>query len=162
MLRITVEIFFVEQSGQIFTLCGLNDASVFIQFDSLLHSRQHDLRDQRIFGKKISRAHRETVDLGMLVAREDDDRNIHVIIARFQPLDHIIASHLRHIQIQQDQGQQITVFLDFLHRFLAVFRHDNIEIILDDVSQHLPVDDLVIDNEDEPLAGDGVEFHMTF
>ena len=162
LLRVAVEVLLVEQSCQILTFRGLDDASVFVEFDGLLHAGEDDIRNGEWLQDEIRSAHLQGVDLCGVIGGEYDDRQIGVIIAGLHPLDHFEAVHVRHPQIHEDQRQQIPVLLDLLDGFFAVARHEAVEVLLDDVPQHFPVDLFVIDDEDQPLAGDRMEFHMTF
>ena len=66
---------------------------------------------------------------------------VRIILQRFQQLQ---TGHFRHQQVEQDNGKRLPVGTHFLKGFPSVFGEDHFISILQDHTEHLPVDHFVV------------------
>ena len=100
-LYITQEVIQVEQVGQTVAFSRLDDIALFCKFDTPVDTSLDDFSRRIRFRNEVDRADQQTVDLGTLVSRHDNDRNTLEFFFFLHDLQNFHATHVRHLQIQQ-------------------------------------------------------------
>ena len=162
LLGVAVEVFPVVQPRQAVALGGLDDVPILGKLDGARHAGQYDLPIGIGLGDEVRRAQLQALNLRFLVCREHDHRDVPQLRVLPHGADHVQTVHAGHQQIQQYKRQRILVLADDLQRRFAVRCGQRAVIILQDQLQQLPVHQLVIDDQHEPLSVGGMELFAGF
>ena len=100
--NIAEEVIQIEEVRQAIALRGLDDATLFRQFNTTGDADLNDLSRGIRLGNKVNRSDFETVNLCRLVCRHHDDRNAPELLLFLHHLQYFHAVHLRHLKIQHD------------------------------------------------------------
>ena len=139
----------VVQLGQRVKLRRLDQLATLAQLDDATHAGQYDLVHVEGLGDEVCRAHFQRPELGVPLRGEHDDGNGLQKRVFAHAVQYLEAIHLGHDQVQQHHGQLVPVFLDHLQCFPAVGRVQYFIVILQDHAQHIPVDFLVVYNQNQ-------------
>ena len=162
LLRVTVKVFSVIQSGQLIPFRELDDIPVFRQLDRVQDPGLDHAFHRIGLRHEVDRAQVQALDFRFFFRGRHDhgnEREFRILPYLFQHLD---SGHHRHQNIQQKKRQCFLVTAEHLHRLRSVTGVKNLILVLQDVSQYLPVDQFIIGNQDLPLAVGGMKFLMIF
>ena len=152
LLGIAIEILPVEQPRELVTFRRLDDVAVFRKLDGALDARLDDVEGRIRLGDEVDGAEPQTLDLGLALSRDYDNRHPRKLGIFLDGLEHLDAGHDRHQDIEQYQRQVISVPADGLQRLCPIAREQHLIFFLEHGPEHFAVDHLVVDDEYLSLA----------
>ena len=137
------------QSGQPVMLRRRDQLPSLAALQKPAYPGQNHLRDIKGLCDKIRRPHLQRLQLRALIRGQDDDRNILQLLILLQPLHHLEAGHNRHIQVKENDGKLLRMPVDLIQCFLPILRIYDMVRILQNNAQRIPVDLMVIYDQDQ-------------
>ena len=152
LLCVTVKVFLVIQTGEGIPLGVIDDVPVLKKLNGPAQPRQ-DNADGRIgLRNKVDSAKFQALDLGLPFRRRHDDRDPGELVVRLDLPEDIQSRLHGHKDIQEHQGQRISVLPHLFQRLFPVAGEEDVIIPLQHLPQDLPVDQLILRDQDLPLA----------
>ena len=162
LVRIVIEVVTVVKTGKLVSLSDSDGITVLVQLDGTLDSCVYYTRVRIRLRYEIYRSEAETLDLSLPVGSRYDNRKISEPLVALHYFEDIKTVHVRHDEVEQDYTQSFVLFLHYLYRFGPGAGIYCLVLIAEDVSEHLSVDHLVIDDQYAALAVHRMEFYMAF
>ena len=160
LLGIAIEELLVEKARELIPLRGANDVAILRKLNDPQNPRQHHIHRRIGLRDKIDRAQLQALQLGRLFGGGDNDRNMLQIVIRLRDLQQLQPRHNRHQQVQYHQGERFTVLAHDVQRFPTVFGFEHLIVLLQIAAENLPVDHLIIDNQNDSSVADGAQIFV--
>ena len=139
----------VVKPGEAVALRGGDQLPALAQLDDAADAGEDDLGHVEGLGNEVRGAQLERLQLRALFRGQDDDGDAAEDFVVPDGLQDLKAAHHGHHQVQQDQGEVGAVLAHQLHAFFSVFGVENFVVILENHAQDVPVDLLIVHDQDE-------------
>ena len=147
-VHVAEEVVVIEQAGQAVPLGAADQVAVLRQLDAAGDAGLDDLAGGVGLGDEVHGPDLQAVQLGLLVHGEEDHRDVHELLVGLHPGHQLPARHVRHVEVQQHDGDAVPVGLQELQRLDAVGGEQDVVVLPQHVPQHLPADVLVVHDQD--------------
>ena len=152
LLGVAVEELLVVEARQFVAFCGLDDVLVLGQLDDALNSGQDHVDGGIGLGNEVDSAQLQAFHFRFPFRGRDDDGNAGEGAVVLDGLEDLQAGHDRHEDVQKDQRQRVLMLTDHGHGFRAVSGEQDLVFPLQDLTEQLPVNHLIIRHEDLPFS----------
>ena len=119
------------------------------QFDDSAHTGQNHFLLVKGLGNKVRCAHLQRLQFGGSFRRQDDNRNLPKQFIVAHGLQHFKPVQDRHHQVKQYNGQPFPLLPHDFQRFFSVLSVEKLIIILQNRAQHIPVDLLIVNDQNQ-------------
>ena len=138
-IHVAHEVVNVKQPSELIPLRLPNEVAVLRQFDALCNASLDDFDVGIGLGYKVHCAIFETVNLCILVHRQNDNRNRCELLAHLHLHEHFSTVHVWHKQVKKYEVDLILMALEDLHRFHAISCIVHVVVFHQKIAQYLAI-----------------------